>query len=37
MGTKLPGMGIECIKHKGRTPQENVKVFKFEEVKVDVR
>ena len=36
MGTGLSGMGVECTKHEGRTPQENVGVFKFEEVGVDV-
>jgi len=34
METGLPGMGVEC--HEGRTPQENVRVFKFKEVEVNV-
>jgi len=36
MGTGLPGVGVECAKCKGRTPQGSIEVFKFEEVKVNV-
>ena len=36
MGTGLPGMGVECAKHKERTLREDIKVFEFEEVEVDV-
>ncbi len=33
MGTGLSGMEVEC---KGRTPHENIEVFEFEEVEVNV-
>ncbi len=36
MGTGLPGMGIECAKREGRTLREDIEVFEFEEVEVNV-
>jgi len=36
MGTGLPGIGIECVKHEGRMPWENVKVFEFKEIEANV-
>ena len=36
IGTGLPGMEVECAKRKGRMSQEDIKVFKFEEVEVNV-
>jgi len=36
MGTGFPGMGVECVKHKGRRPRKDVEVFEFKEVEVDV-
>jgi len=36
METGLPGMGVECAKHEGRTLQEDIKVFEFEEVEINV-